>query len=292
MKKLFSSIILFIVLTYTASANEITSSDQQPADNPVRIVVAGGSLAELVYALGAGDQVVGVDQTVTYPPETDKLPKIGYWRQLNTEGILSLKPTLFMTWQDAGPEIVFKQLENSAAHVKVSLFKRVPGSTQQFIDNIHQVAEILGRQAQGEQLATQIETRLNSVAEQVEKQPKRARVLFLLSMGGSPAQVAGKNSSADSVLRLAGAENVAEHHGYKIFSPEAFIEAAPDIIVVTSESLENNGLDKLAATPGVIYTPAWKNKRIVSVPQAIILGIGPRVADAVDLLYQGFYPQS
>lgn len=55
-----------------------------------RIVVAGGSLTELIYAMGAGERVVGVDETTSYPPETAKLPHIGYWKQLSSEGILSL----------------------------------------------------------------------------------------------------------------------------------------------------------------------------------------------------------
>lgn len=67
-----------------------------------RIVVAGGSLTELIYAMGAGERVVGVDETTSYPPETAKLPHIGYWKQLSSEGILSLRPDSVITWQDAG----------------------------------------------------------------------------------------------------------------------------------------------------------------------------------------------
>lgn len=75
-----------------------------------RIVVAGGSLTELIYAMGAGERVVGVDETTSYPPETAKLPHIGYWKQLSSEGILSLRPDSVITWQDAGPQIVLDQL--------------------------------------------------------------------------------------------------------------------------------------------------------------------------------------
>lgn len=285
--KLMTVSVAVICMAITTSLRAET--DKQAIANTTRIVIAGGSLAEIVYALGAGDQVVGVDQTVTYPPESQKLPQIGYWRQLSVEGILSLKPTLFMSWQDAGPEIVLKQLQNSAANIVVKLFVRVPSSEQQLIENIRQIAELLNRQTQGQQLITQIETRLNNIAEKVKKQPKRAKVLFLLGMSGVQSQVAGKKSMADGILQLAGAENVAEHQGYKVFSAEAFIAAAPEILVVTSESLNANGLDKLAAIPGIIHTPAWKNQRIIAIPQAIILGMGPRVADAVEMLYAGFY---
>ncbi len=96
MKKLFTA-VLALSWAFSATAAE-------------RIVVAGGSLTELIYAMGAGDRVVGVDETTSYPPETAKLPHIGYWKQLSSEGILSLRPDSVITWQDAGPQIVLDQL--------------------------------------------------------------------------------------------------------------------------------------------------------------------------------------
>ena len=89
-----------------------------------RIVVAGGSLTELIYAIGAGNRVVGVDETTSYPPQTQALPHIGYWKQLSSEGILSLRPDSFITWQDAGPQLVFDQLR--AQKVNVVTLPRVP----------------------------------------------------------------------------------------------------------------------------------------------------------------------
>lgn len=77
-KKLFTA-LLALSWTFSVTAAE-------------RIVVAGGSLTELIYAMGAGKRVVGVDETTSYPPETTKLPHIGYWKQLSSEGILSLRP--------------------------------------------------------------------------------------------------------------------------------------------------------------------------------------------------------
>lgn len=76
-KKLFTA-LLALSWTFSVTAAE-------------RIVVAGGSLTELIYAMGAGKRVVGVDETTSYPPETAKLPHIGYWKQLSSEGILSLR---------------------------------------------------------------------------------------------------------------------------------------------------------------------------------------------------------
>lgn len=254
-----------------------------------RVVIAGGSLTEIVYALGAGDRVVGVDQTSSYPPQVAALAQIGYWKQLNTEGILSLKPDLFITWSDSEPHLVLDQLTKHG--VKVPTFSRVPGTIEQLFINIRQVAETLNRQPQGEVLVADIEKKISAITTKVQKQPNKVRVLFLLSVGSGSPQIAGQGSIADGIITLAGGDNVATHTQYKKYSGEAIVATRPDVIVVTEQSLNvPDGKQILGAIPGISQTPAWKNQRIVAVDQAILLGMGPRVAEAIELLYQGFYP--
>ena len=139
-KKLFTA-LLALSWTFSVTAAE-------------RIVVAGGSLTELIYAMGAGKRVVGVDETTSYPPETAKLPHIGYWKQLSSEGILSLRPDSVITWQDAGPQIVLDQLR--AQKVNVVTLPRVPATLEQMYANIRQLAKTLQVPEQGEALVTQI----------------------------------------------------------------------------------------------------------------------------------------
>jgi len=85
----------------------------QAQDLARRIVVAGGDLAEIVFALGAQDQLVGVDQTSTWPPQTKELPGIGYVRRLSAEGTLPLEPDLLIAAHDAGPNLALQQLRSS-----------------------------------------------------------------------------------------------------------------------------------------------------------------------------------
>lgn len=91
-------------------------------------------------------------------------------------------------------------------------------------------------------------------------------------------------------MTLAGAENVATHQQYQSYSAESLIAANPQFIVVTSQMV-NGDLNSLRAITGMTHTAAWKNQRIVIVDQALILGMGPRVADAVESLHQQFWPQ-
>ena len=257
------------------------------AQSADRLVVAGGSLSELIYAMGIGNRVVGVDETTSYPPETAALPHIGYWKQLSSEGILSLHPDSFITWQDAGPQIVLDQLR--AQKVNVVTLPRVPATVEQMYANIRELAQTLRIPEQGETLIDRIRQRLDRVQHNVAAKNAPVKAMFILSADGSAPQVAGKGSVADAIMTLAGAQNVATHAQYKSYSAESLIAANPEVIVVTSQMVDG-GLARLSTIAGITHTAAWKNQRIVAIDQALILGMGPRVADAVEALHQQFWP--
>lgn len=252
-----------------------------------RIVVAGGSLTELIYAIGAGNHVVGVDETTSYPPETAALPHIGYWKQLSSESILSLRPDRFITWQDAGPQLVLDQLRSQK--VDVVTLPRVPATVEQMYANIHTLAKTLSVEEQGNALINDIRQRLEKVAQSSVSKSAPVKALFILSAGGSAPQVAGQGSVADAIMTLAGAQNVAQHPQYRSYSAEALIAANPQVIIVTSQMVEGD-INRLSTIAGITRTAAWKNKRIIILDQALILGMGPRVADAVETLHSQFWP--
>lgn len=274
MKKLITG-LLVIACTFSTQAAE-------------RLVVAGGSLTELIFAMEAGNQVVGVDETTSYPPETAALPHIGSWKQLSIEGILSLQPDSFVTWQDAEPQLVLEQLRTQK--VNVVTLPRVPTTVEQMYANIQQLATMLQIPEQGDALIGHIHQRLEQVQHSAKSKNAPVTTLFILSAGSSAPQVAGKGSVADAILTLAGAENVATHQQYQSYSAESLIAANPQFIVVTSQMVDGD-LNRLRAITGMTHTAAWKNQRIVIVDQALILGMGPRVADAVESLHQQFWPK-
>lgn len=272
---------LFAALLALATASSAVASG--------RLVVAGGSLSELVYALGAGSQVVGVDETTTWPPETAKLPHTGPWMQLSSESLLSLRPERFITWQDAGPQTVFEQLKKTK--VSVLLLPRVPATVEQMFKNIQTLANALDRPQQGEALIASLRQRLEAVAKSSALKPHPVRTMFILSAGGSLPQVAGAGSVADTILKMAGADNIARHRQYQNYSAEALIAANPDVIVATTQMTQGD-VNALKAIPGITHTSAWKNKRIVLIDQAVILGMGPRIAEAVEHLHNQFWPDA
>lgn len=108
----------------------------------------------------------------------------------------------------------------------------------------------------------------------------------MLSVARNGVMVAGKGTVADGMITLAGGKNVGTHPQYRPYGGESMIAADPEVIVVTSQSIAG-GLDTLAAVPGITHTRAWRQQRIVAIDQALVLGMGPRVAQAVCRVLSG-----
>ena len=282
MKKFVKKISLLLLIFSINSLINLSSANQ-------RIVIAGGSLTEIVFALGAGDEVVGVDKTSSYPEKVKQLPQIGYWKLLNIEGVLSLKPTLFITLNDVEPDNVIEKVSESK--VDVLALQRVPGTIELLYENITKIASKLNKQKEGELLINRIKTNLADIQTKISTHPQKTKVLSLMSMGGTNS-VAGKNTTIDALIAIAGGDNLAKHNSFKSYTAESIIAINPEVIILNKYSIDQlGGLDKINTIPGITETSAFKNNRITIIDDSYLFGIGPRVDEAAKLLFQSFYPE-
>lgn len=246
-----------------------------------RIVALGGDVTEIVFALGAGAQLVGVDATSRWPAQADALPDVGYLRTLSAEGTLALRPTLILASDKAGPAPVMQQLGQLARVVRVPEDETLAGVEAK----ITLIARTLGREREGARLIRQFRDEVAglgaSIASGAGASPG-VKVLPLLSTGGGRLMACGRGSAADAMLRLAGALNVAASlDGCRPFGPEAAAAAAPDVILLPSHALDQiGGLEKVRALPVVALTPAGRNGRIVVVDSLRLLSFGLRTPAA------------
>lgn len=249
------------------------------ADAPKRIVSVGGALTETIYALDAGDLVVGSDTTSYYPPAAASAPKVGYMRALSAEGILSLSPDLVILSEESGPPTVLEQLKSAGVTMLVLEAGRTIGDVKK---NIKILAETLEKQGEGESLISEIDGTVSKLQEAIAAQESSKSAMFILQHSGGAPMVAGSKTAADSIIKLAGAENaVTGYDGYKPLSPEAATSLAPDVLLVTTQGLEQSGGEAaLLAAPGVSLTPAAKNGHVVAMDALLLLGFGPRTAEA------------
>lgn len=263
------AVILLIVL-----ASPLAAAGQ-------RVVSLGGSVTEIVYALGEGDRLVADDASSVYPKEATQLPRVGYYRNLSLEGILSQQPDLLLASENAGPPEVFERLQEMG--VRIVRVSDSPG-VESLYERVDDVAQALDVPQAGAELKQRIRTSLASVLPPAADAP-RPTALVVVHRGG-PLLAAGAGTSADALLRLAGFQNIAAtSNGYKPLSEEALAALAPQFIVTTTTSVEGSGgLETFAQRPGVAMTPAAKAGKVVAIDDLLLLGMGPRVAQAVALL--------
>ena len=262
------------------------------AQTPDRIVVAGGVITEVIYALGLQDRIVGVDSTSQFPPEALKeKANVGYVRALSAEGVLSLRPSLIMLIDGAGPPDAVSLLTESG--VKIARIN--DGLTSEGVTaKIAAIGAAIGAAAPAERLAAQTKARFDELATHRSSIARKKRILFLLSLQNGRALVGGRNSSADGIITLAGGINVANAiEGYKPMTDEAIAAAAPDmVLMMRNSSAHNTTPDELLAMPAFSQTPAAKDKRLVHMDGLYLLGFGPRTPMAARDLMAAIYPEA
>jgi len=245
-----------------------------------RAVSVGGAVTEIVYAIGAGSTLVGADSTSTFPAPAEKLPRVGYMRQLSAEGVLALKPDLLVATAEAGPPAVLSQIESTGVAVRRLAVRH---SLESLRENVREVASLFGAVDGGRRLTSEIDAQWTQARARVAAAKGRPRVLFVLAHGGGAPMVAGDGTAAEAMITYAGGVNAVQGmQGYKPLTAEAALAAAPDFILITQQGLdEAGGIDRLLTRPGLALTPAGKARRVVAMDALVLLGFGPRMPSAV-----------
>lgn len=251
--------------------------------NAARIVSVGGGITETLAAIGLAPRIVGIDLTSSaYPPAVTRLPQVGQLHSLSAEGILALRPTLVVANEEAGPPAVLHQIEGAGVRVaRIQPARSEAGAYALY----RSVAAAVGQPAAGEALATRVQRDLQRVRAAIPR-GRAPRVLFLYARGPRFLHVFGQQSAGDEMLRLAGAQNaVTGFTGAKPLTAESVVGAAPDVILVPQRGIASlGGVDGVLALPGLAETPAGRARRVVPIDDALILGFGPRLPQAVETL--------
>lgn len=246
---------------------------------PERIVALGGDVTEIVYALGAESSLVARDSTSQWPQATNALPDVGYLRQLNAEGILSVRPTLVLASDQAQPSLALKQVEQS--HVRVGT---VPGTPvlRAIDEKVRVIAQATHHEAQGETLRNSLRQALAALP----STPLNKRVLFILSHGGMTAMAAGQQTGADAAIRAAGLQNAMQGFTrYQPLSQEGVMASQPDLVVISQDGLNAlGGEENLWKLPGLAQTPAGRSKQMLAIDDMALLGFSVRTPKAIQQL--------
>ena len=278
----FVSTLVIVLFPVIAIANPV---DEFPEN--AKIISIGGTLTEIVYALGAGDRLIARDTTSTYPAEAQKLPDVGYMRNLSPEGILSLRPKAILLDQQSGPASTIEILKNSG----VPMLEVAEHFTREGInEKILKIGHALHEGQKAQQLIETVDEEFAKNDALLKDLPQTKRILFVLTIQNGRLMAAGKNTAADGIIKLAGATNAIDgFHGYKLLTDEAIIEARPDLILLMAHSATSTTVDDIYKIPAIETTPAFKNKAIKQMDGLYLLGFGPRTPLAIREVIQTLY---
>ena len=275
MKKLFVLIVFVFGIAHVASAAE-------PISPPKRIVSLAPSMTEILYALGLGDNIVGVTTFCDYPEEAKKKPKIGGMSNPSLEAVISLKPDIVVLTTDGNP----KEFEERLVSLKIKTFvfqaRRLSGLPQ----GIRELGRALGIKERADKLAQEIEDGTEKEKKSsLSSRPSSIKRKVLFIVWPEPLIVAGPGTVIDDAVTLLGHENIAATAttNYPKYSLEEVIRRAPDVLFI-GKSMGNDmrpvsqGLLKRLST-----VPAVKNGKVFFVSDKLFR-LGPRVVKGIEEL--------
>ncbi len=261
------------------------------AQRPQRIISLVPALTEMLYAIGAGPQVVAVSSFDEYPPEVKALPRAGALLDPNTERIISLKPDLVVTY---GSQL---DLQAQMKRANIPTFDYRHGGLGDIMTTMRELGTRTGHAAEAEKAAAAIEARIAAVRARVAGKP---RPRTLLVFGREPRalrniHVSGGHGFLHDMLDIAGGQDVFADVDRESLqaTTETILQRAPDVILeIRSTDIpvgpelqeELNSWSRLASVPAV------KNKRVIFITGQGATVPGPRVADGIERMAKALHP--
>lgn len=256
-----------------------------------------GTLADVIYNLGLGDQLVGRDATTSFPGSEDLPLVVRGGHDIEAESVLGLQPSVIFSDLSVGGIDFVSTMRNAGVPVVIVNRSIDPTSSA---EATRQIAAALGVASAADDLNAlidaAIEAKEKAVARLIPADPaKHPRVAFLYVRGGAGVYyLFGEGSGVDTLLASIGVVDVAKEVGWKGERPmtdEALVSMDPDIILVMSKGLNStSGIDGLIdAQPSIALTSAGKNRRIIDIDDALLFASAGRTPDVIDALARAVY---
>lgn len=265
---------LFVIITFCAIAckKDVSQSVNNIA-RPHRIISLAPNLTEILFALGAGDRVIGVTSFCNYPEAAKSKEKIGDTIHPDLERIISLKPDLVLVSTSSQLEELTGKLESLGIRVYITN----PRSVRDVVKTIRDIGTVIDAPAQAKVVADNLDKRIDAV-ETLAKNKTKPSVLYILNL--SPLITAGKNTFINNMIELAGGESISRDQSadYPQFSKETAIARAPKVIVIPNHIKSEDVREELS---GIFIN---RTARIVTINPDLTERPGPRIVDGMEQL--------
>ena len=285
MKKLFITLISILLLAACQQQNSsvadrsfYTGEDSYGRtvvikEEPKRIISLSSSITEIAFLLGAEDKIVGVSDFCEYPPEVEKIPKVGKLLNINVETLLALHPDLVLITSHVTKEDVAK-IENAGIPV---FSVKAEDNIEGLFYTIDKMGEILNRQEEATTLATNYRHKIDSMQQQKPESTKS--VYYVVGFGKTGDFTAPGNSYIHDIITLAGGRNIGEDLTTWSVNREHLFEQDPDLIFIREEDMET-----FCTTYPYTLLTAVKEHRVYPINSGWIDTPSPRNMLAIDYI--------
>jgi len=270
---------------YPVSVTDDRGKSLTLATSPRRIVSLAPSATEIVFALGAGDRLIAVDDFSDFPAEAKALPHIGGFRT-SPEKVVSYSPDLILAITSGNLAVQLETLNQP-------IFVFDPNDIDGVYRNIAAVGALLDRDAAAEKIIADMRARISAVGEKSKTATTRPRVLHEVD-STNPTQlfVAGPRNFIDSIITTAGGINVAADAAVKYpkLTPEEVVSRNPDVIILADARFGTTP-EMVRARPGWSVITAVRQNAIFPIDDDLVSRPGPRLVQGFEAYIRLIHPE-
>jgi len=271
-----------------SGAREITDDAGRRVSLPAkvdRVVSLAPNLTEIMFAVGAGNRLVGRTSYCDYPPEAKAIAEVGDTLHPSLETIIALKPQVVLVSTASQLEVFTNQLQGQ----NIAVYVTDPHDLEGVFRSIEQIGEIVGEKDQANRLVQKLRERTNAV-EQAVKQKPPVRVFYQVS--GEPLYTAGHDSFVTDLMHRAGGASVtADVPGaWPKYSNESALAARPEAIILPTGG--SMGAANANVAEALRQSPAALQGRVYKINDDHLARPGPRSVDGLEEMARALHPDA
>jgi iron complex transport system substrate-binding protein len=256
---------------------------------PQRIVSLAPSNTEVLFAVGAGDQVVGVTEYCNYPPEVQNLEQVGGFsaKTISVEKIVALEPDLVLSVGEIQQPVI-----EALEQVNITVVALDPDTFDDVYASVGLVGRLSGHEEEAAQVMVEMKDLVAFVTERIATIPQEERLRVYWEVFDEPRMTAGPSTFQGQLIELAGGINIFADvtENYPQINDEEVIERNPAVIMGADTMGDKLTIDRVAQRSGWDQVDAVQNGRIHLFDGDMVSRAGPRLVQALEAMAKALYP--